>query len=47
MAGQIALSVSVKVQPAYATAARHWIFPNCGVHGTALPLDVAWKTDIH
>src|SRR5262249_39278214 len=37
----------VEVQPADATAARHRVLPDAGVHRSTLPLDVAWKSDIH
>jgi hypothetical protein len=47
MAGQVALAVAIEVQPADATAARHRIFPDAGVNGTAVPLDIARKSDIH
>ncbi len=44
---QISLTVSVQIQPADPTPAMHWIFPDSGVHGATLPLDVAWETDVH
>jgi hypothetical protein len=44
---QVALAVSVQIQPADATAATHRILPDPGVHGATLPLDVARKSDIH
>jgi len=45
--GQVALTVSVQIQPTNPAAATHWIFPDRGVHSAALPLDVARKSDIH
>ena len=47
MPGQVALTVSVQIQPADPTAARHRILPDPGVHGATLPLDVARKSDVH
>src|SRR5258705_3987508 len=47
VSGQVALNVSVQIQPADPTAATHWILPDRGVHGATLPLDVARKPDIH
>jgi len=45
--GQVALTVSVEIQPGNAAAATHWILPDGGVHCATLPLDVAWKSDVH
>src|SRR5262245_25340482 len=45
--GQVALTVSVEIQPADPTAAAHWIFPDPGVHSPTLPLDVQRKSDVH
>jgi hypothetical protein len=45
--GQIALTVSVQIQPADPAAAKHWILPNPGVHGPPFPLDVARQSDVH
>jgi hypothetical protein len=47
VAGQVALTVSVQIQPADPAAAAHRILPDPGVHGAALPLDVARKSDVH
>src|SRR5271165_3181016 len=44
---QIPLTVSDQIEPAGPTPATHWVFPDSGVHGAALPLDVAWETDVH
>src|SRR5262249_18490708 len=44
---QIALPVTVQVQPADPAAANHWILPDRGVHSAAPPLDVAWKADVY
>jgi hypothetical protein len=45
--GEIALTVSVKIQPSDPTTAGYWTLPDPGVHGSALPLDVAWEADVH
>ena len=45
--GQVALTVSVQVQPTDPTAATHRILPDPGVHCATLPLDVARKADVH
>ena len=45
--GQVALTVSVQIQPADPTAATHRILPDPGVHSAPLPLDVARKSDVH
>ena len=47
VAGQVALAVSVQIQPADATAAIHRSLPDPGVYGTILPRDVARKSDVH
>jgi hypothetical protein len=47
MPGQVALAVSVQIQPADPTAATDRILPDRGVHGATLPLDVARKSDVH
>jgi hypothetical protein len=47
VAGEVALSVSVQIQPAYPTAATHRLLPDRGVHGATHPLDVARKSDIY
>jgi hypothetical protein len=47
VAGQVALTVSIQVQPADPTAATHRILPDPGVHCATLPLDVARKADVH
>ena len=47
VAGQVALTVSVQIQPADPTAATHRIFPDPGVYSATLPLDVARKSDVH
>ena len=45
--GQVALTVSVEIQPPDAAAAAHGILPDPGVHRATLPLDVARKADVH
>jgi hypothetical protein len=47
VSGQVALTVSVEIQPADPTAATHRILPDRGVHRTTLPRDVARKADVH
>jgi hypothetical protein len=44
---QISLTVSVQIEPADATSPLHWIFPDSGVYGAALPLNIAWETDVY
>lgn len=45
--GQVALTVSLEVQPADPTATTHRILPDRGAHGATVPLDVARKSHIH
>jgi hypothetical protein len=45
--GQVALTVSLQIQPPNPAGAGHRIFPDPGVHSSALPLDVAWKSNVH
>src|SRR5262249_47582845 len=45
--GQVALTVSVEIQPADPTAAPHRILPDRGVHSATLPLDVAWQSNVY
>ncbi len=45
--GQVALAVSVQIQPANPAAATHRILPDSGVHRATLPRDIAWKSDVH
>jgi hypothetical protein len=47
VAGQVALPVSVEIQPADAAAARHRILPDRGVHRATLPGDVARESDVY
>ena len=47
MPGQIALTVSIKIQPADPTAARNRILPDPGVHRAPIPLDIARKSDVY
>jgi hypothetical protein len=47
MSGQVALTVSLEIQPTGPTPALHRILPDRGVHSAPLPLDVAWKSDIY
>jgi hypothetical protein len=45
--GQVALTVSLKIQPGDATATLHRTLPDPGVYRAALPRDVAWKPDVY
>src|SRR5208283_4605352 len=45
--GQVALTISLKIQPADATATSHRIFPDPGVHRARFPRDVARKPHVH
>src|SRR5262249_43816135 len=47
VAGQVALAVSVQIQPADPSAASHLTLPDPGVNSAPLPRDVAWKSDVH
>src|SRR5262249_23463511 len=45
--GHVTLTVAVEIQLADTTAAPHGALPDRGVHRPPLPLDVAWKSDVH
>jgi len=45
--GEVALTISVQIQPPDPAAAAHRILPDRGVHSASLPPDVAWKSDVH
>jgi hypothetical protein len=45
--GQVALAVPVEIQAADSTATGDRMLPDSGVHGATLPLDIAWKSDVH
>jgi hypothetical protein len=47
MALQVALPISIQIQPADPAAATHRIFPDPSVDNALLPLDVARKSDIY
>src|SRR5262245_6371252 len=47
MPGQVALAVSLQIQPANPAAARRRILPDPSVHSTTFPLDIAWQSDVH
>ena len=47
VSGQVALTVSVDIQPSYPTAAWHRILPDRSADRATSPLDVAWKPDVH
>ena len=45
--GQVALTVSVEIQPADPTAATHRLLPDRRVHRATLPRDVAREANVH
>jgi hypothetical protein len=45
--GQVPLTISLDIQPADSTAARHRIFPDRGMYRAPLPRNVAWKSDVY
>ena len=45
--GQVTLTVSVEIQPAYTTTATHRILPDPGMHSATFPRDVARKSHVH
>jgi hypothetical protein len=47
VSGQVALTIAVDIQSANATAARHGMLPDRGVHRATLPRDVARKSDVY
>jgi hypothetical protein len=47
MSGQIALTVSVEIQPPNPAAAAHRILPYPRVNRAAAPSDVEWKPHVH
>jgi hypothetical protein len=47
VAGEVALTISVQIQPADPTTPTHRLLPNSGVHSATLPLDVARKSDVY
>jgi hypothetical protein len=44
---QVALTVSLEIQAADATATSHRILPDAGVYSAAFPHDVARKPNVH
>jgi hypothetical protein len=44
---EVTLPVAVKIKATCHNSAGYRQLPNGGVHHPALPLDIAWKTDIH
>src|SRR4029077_18502959 len=44
---QIAFTISIQVQPADPAPAVYRNFPDSGADDAALPLNVAWKSDVH
>src|SRR5882724_8837983 len=47
MPGDVALTVSVQIQPGDAAAATYRILPDPGVHSAPLPFDIARKSDVY
>jgi hypothetical protein len=47
MPGQVALTVTIQMQPAGPTTARDRVLPDPGMHSAALPLDVTRKSNVH
>jgi len=47
MAGEVALAVTVDIEPPNLAAALHWFLPHARKHFLALPRNIARKTDIH
>src|SRR4051794_2497635 len=47
VSSEIALAVSIEIQPPGPTATRHRVLPDPGVDSAAIPVDVARKPDIH
>jgi hypothetical protein len=47
VSAQIALAVSVEIQPPDSTAATHPVLPDAGVHGSLPPRNVARESDVH
>jgi hypothetical protein len=45
--GQVALTVSVQIQPPDPTAAMHRLLPDPGVHRAPVPRDIARKSDVY
>jgi hypothetical protein len=45
--GEVALTVSLKIQPADAAATMHRIFPDTCVYRALFPHDIARKPDVH
>jgi hypothetical protein len=45
--GQVPLTISLDIQPANSTTARHRIFPDRGMYRAPLPRNVAWKSDVY
>ena len=47
MPAQVSLPIAVNIQAPRHHPASEGFFPNARIHHFALPLDIAWKTDIH
>jgi hypothetical protein len=47
VAGEIALTISVKVQAARHHLARYRPLPDSGVNHFALPFNIGWKAYVH
>ena len=47
VAAQVALTISIQIQPADPTTTTHGIFPDPGVYSAALPFDITRQSDVH
>src|SRR3954468_10247633 len=47
MPGDVALAISVNIEPPHPTASAHGILPDPCMNNTALPLDVLWTSGVH
>src|SRR3954467_13212140 len=47
MSGDVALAISVNIEPPHPTASAHGILPDPCMNNTPLPLDVLWTSDVH
>jgi hypothetical protein len=45
--GQVALAISVQIQPADPTATAHGVLPDARVHSATLPVDVTGQSDVY
>jgi hypothetical protein len=47
MAGQVSLAITVDIKLSDDEAARDWTLPDARVDGFAVPVDIAWQTDVN